>query len=57
MVLACHVKPILMLPVPFITIFTKGIERRKILKDDTDRINFLDQLGKVLSETKRNIYI
>ena len=44
-----------MLPVPFITIFAKGIDRRKILKDDTDRVNFLDRLSKVLSETGRNI--
>ncbi len=29
----------------------RGIERRKIFEDDTDRINFLDRLGKVLSET------
>ena len=26
-----------------------------IFKDDTDRVNFLDRLGKVLSETGRNI--
>jgi len=32
-------------------IIARGIERRKIFKDDTDRINFLNQLGKVLSET------
>jgi REP element-mobilizing transposase RayT len=32
-------------------IIVRGIERRKIFKDDTDRINFLDRLGKVLSET------
>ena len=29
----------------------RGIERRNIFKNDTDRINFLDRLGKVLSET------
>jgi len=32
-------------------IIVRGIERRKIFKDDTDRINFLDRLCKVLSET------
>jgi REP element-mobilizing transposase RayT len=32
-------------------IIARGIERRKIFEDDTDRINFLDRLGKVLSET------
>ncbi len=26
-------------------IIVRGIERRKIFKDDTDRINFLDRLG------------
>jgi len=31
-----------------------GIERRKIFKDDTDRVNFLDWLGKAFSETGRN---
>jgi putative transposase len=32
-------------------IIVRGIERRKIFKDDTDRNHFLDRLGKVLSET------
>lgn len=32
-------------------IIVSGIKRRKIFKDDTDRINFLNLLGKVLSET------
>ena len=32
-------------------IIVRGIERRKIFKDDTDRINLLDRLGKVFSET------
>ena len=32
-------------------IIVRGIERRKIFKDNTDRNNFLDRLGKVLSET------
>lgn len=32
-------------------IILRGIERRKRFEDDTDRVNFLDRLGKVLSET------
>jgi REP-associated tyrosine transposase len=32
-------------------IIVRGMERRKIFNDDVDRINFLDRLGKVLSET------
>ncbi len=32
-------------------IIARGIERRKIFKDNTDRSDFLDRLGKVLSET------
>ena len=40
-----------MLPVPFV----RGIEQRKIFKDDTNRVNFLDRLDKVLSETVKNI--
>ena len=33
----------------------RGIKRRNTFKDDTDRVNFLDRLGKVVSETGRNI--
>ena len=32
-------------------IIVRGIERRKIFNDDVDRVNFLDRLGKVFSET------
>jgi len=32
-------------------IIVRGIEQRNIFNDDTDRLNFLDRLGKVLSET------
>ena len=32
-------------------IIVRGIERRKIFKDDTDRQNFLNRLGKVISES------
>ena len=37
-------------------IIVRGIERRKIFKDDGDRIDFLDRLGKVLSETDTNCF-
>jgi len=42
-------------PGALLHIIIRGIERKKIFKDDTDRINFLDRLGKVLSEIGRNI--
>lgn len=32
-------------------IIVRGIERKKLFKDDTDRINFLDRLGKVPLDT------
>ena len=32
-------------------IIVRGIERRNIFEDDTDRVNFLDRAGKVLSDT------
>lgn len=32
-------------------IIVRGIERGKIFKDDTDRYDFLDRLGKILTET------
>lgn len=33
-------------------IICRGIERREIFKDNIDRSNFVDRLGKILSETK-----
>jgi len=33
-------------------IIARGINRRRIFKDDTDRDNFLDRLGNILSETQ-----
>jgi len=30
----------------------RGIERRRIFKDDEDRVNFLKRLGGIFSETK-----
>ena len=38
-------------------IIVRGIERRKIFKDDSDRINFLDRLGKVFSETGTKCFV
>ena len=38
-------------------IIVRGIERRKIFEDDTDRINFLDRLGKALSETGTKYFV
>ena len=32
-------------------VIVRGIERRNIFEDDTDRVNFLDRLGNVLSDT------
>ena len=37
-------------------IIVRGIERRNIFEDDTDRNNFLDRLGKVLSETSTKCF-
>ncbi len=37
-------------------IIVRGIEKRKIFNDDIDRINFLDRLGKVLSETETKCF-
>ena len=37
-------------------IIIRGIERRKIFRDDRDRENFLDCLGKLLLETKTACY-
>jgi REP element-mobilizing transposase RayT len=37
-------------------IIIRGIERRKIFRDDRDRENFLDRLGRILLETKTACY-
>ena len=37
-------------------IIVRGIERRKIFEDDIDRVNFLERLGKVLSETSSKCF-
>ncbi len=37
-------------------IIVRGIERREIFRDDTDRDNFLDRLGTILLETKTGCY-
>ena len=37
-------------------IFIRGIERRKIFRDNRDRENFLERLGALLLETKTGCY-
>jgi REP-associated tyrosine transposase len=37
-------------------VLIRGIERRKIFKDDADRENFLDRLGGILAETSTACY-
>ena len=37
-------------------IIVRGIERRNIFEDDTDRLNFLDRLGKILGETSTQCF-
>ncbi len=37
-------------------IIVRGIERRKIFIDDTDRNNFLDRIGGIITETKTGCY-
>jgi REP element-mobilizing transposase RayT len=33
-------------------IIARGIDRKRIFKDDADRDNFLDRLGNIISETQ-----
>ena len=33
-------------------IIVRGIERKKIFRDDTDRVKFLERLGVIVSDTK-----
>src|SRR5512136_2302918 len=37
-------------------IIIRGIERRKIFRDDRDRENFLERMGRLLVETKTGCY-
>jgi REP element-mobilizing transposase RayT len=37
-------------------IIVRGIERRKIFRDNTDRNNFLDRLGNILTESSTSCY-
>jgi hypothetical protein len=37
-------------------IIIRGIERRKIYRDDGDRSNFLDRLGSILLDTRTQCY-
>jgi hypothetical protein len=48
MVLVCHVKPVLILPVPFMTLLLEASSEEKYLKM-TPTGYFFDRLGKVLS--------
>jgi hypothetical protein len=34
----------------------RGIERKAIFKDDSDRANFLDRLGTLVSKSKSGCY-
>jgi hypothetical protein len=35
----------------------RGIERRNIFRDDTDRNNFIERFGRLVSETNRVCHI
>ena len=37
-------------------IIVRGIERRKLFADDTDRNNFLDRIGGILTDTNSSCY-
>ncbi len=37
-------------------VLVRGIERRKISRDDADRENFLERLGQILAETSTACY-
>ena len=37
-------------------IIVRGIERRKIFKDDQDRYNFIDRLGNILEQTQTGCF-
>ena len=37
-------------------IIVRGIERKKIFRDDTDRIKFLERLGSIVSDTKTDCF-
>lgn len=37
-------------------IIVRGIKRKKIFKDDTDRVKFLERLGPLLSDTKTDCF-
>ncbi len=56
--MACIMPRLARLDVPGILhhIMIRGIERRKIFRDDKDRENFLDRLSILLPETKTACY-
>lgn len=37
-------------------VIIRGIERKKIVSDDTDKRNFVSRMGTIASETKTSIY-
>ena len=37
-------------------IIVRGIERARVFKDDTDRNDFLDRIGKLVTETKSRCF-
>jgi putative transposase len=37
-------------------IIVRGIERRKIFRDDSDRDSFIDRLGRILNETHTDCF-
>ncbi len=37
-------------------IIIRGIERKAIFKDNADRINFVERLGRIISETPTGCY-
>ncbi len=37
-------------------IIIRGIERKAIFKDNADRINFIERLGRIISETQTGCY-
>jgi REP element-mobilizing transposase RayT len=53
---SCRAKPEWMPPGALQHIIIRGIERKAIFKNDTDREDFLDRLGNLLEETETACY-
>jgi len=43
-------------PGAFYHIVIRGIERRKIFREDADRVNFLDRLGGIVVDTQTQCF-